>query len=124
MPYQTDYVLRLVEQLSGLIRRAIEKLGVAGAKEPSEVGGRAIGLALGLDLSVASELSPQSIVALLELGNLDVRVIKLVAEAIEFESKVHWTRGEKTEIRREQASAVRAFERARKHEARSRGVDC
>jgi hypothetical protein len=104
-------VLRLIEQMSGLMRRALEKLHVVDAEEPYEVAGRAIGLALGMDPILASRLSPQSLVSLLKLGNLDDRVIELVAQAIELEAGALQTGGNATaaKVRREQASAVRSL---------------
>jgi len=54
LPYQSDYVLRLIEQITGLIRRAMEKMGLGDAEEPCELAGQAIGLALGLDPALAS----------------------------------------------------------------------
>ena len=38
-----------------------------------------------MDPGLASRLSPESLVSLLELGGLDDRVIELVAQAIELE---------------------------------------
>jgi hypothetical protein len=108
---QSDYVLRLIEQMGGLVRRAKEKLHIVDAEEPYEVSGQAIGLALGIDPSLASRLSPQSLVSLLKLGSLDDRVIELVAQAIELEAGALQTGGNATaaEVRREQASAARSL---------------
>jgi hypothetical protein len=98
---QSDYVLRLIEQMGGLVRRAKEKLHIVDAEEPYEVSGQAIGLALGIDPSLASRLSPQSLVSLLKLGSLDDRV----------EAGALQTGGNATaaEVRREQASAARSL---------------
>ena len=111
MSYQSDYVLRLIEQMGALIRRAMAKLGEGAAQEPCEVAGQAIGLALGMDPAVASRLSSQSLVSLLELSRLDDQVIKLLAQAIELEAEVLQRNGEMigAGVRREQASAVRSL---------------
>ena len=111
MSYQSDYVLRLIEQMGALIRRAMAKLGEGAAQEPCEVVGQAIGLALGMDPAVASRLSSQSLVSLLELSRLDDQVIKLLAQAIELEAEVLQRNGEMigAGVRREQASAVRSL---------------
>jgi hypothetical protein len=111
MQYQSDYVLRLIEQMGGLIRRATEQMRSGGAEEPYELADQAIGLALDIDPAVASRLSPQSLVSLLELSNLDDRVIVLVAEALELEAEVLQSSGEMiaADVRREQASAVRSL---------------
>jgi hypothetical protein len=108
---QSDYVLRLIDQISGLVRRSMEKLHIVDAEEPYEVAGQAIGLALGMDPILASRLSPQSLVSLLKLGSIDDRVIELVAQAIELEAGALQTGGNATaaEVRSEQASAVRSL---------------
>jgi len=111
VPYQSDYVLRLIDQMGGLIRRAMEKLGRGDAAEADELAGQAIGLALGMDPALASRLSPQSLVSLLELGSLDNNVVELVAQAIELEVEVLQTGGDTIAagVRRDQAGAVRSL---------------
>ena len=111
MRYQTDYVLRLIEQLGGLIREALEKLGMKDAEEPCQLAGEAIGLALDMDPVLAADLSPQSLLSLLRLGSLDDRVITLVQQAIEVEAAALGNRGDviAAGFRREQADAVRSL---------------
>ena len=111
MSYQSDYVLRLIEQMGELVRRAMAKLGEGAADEPCEVAGQAIGLSLGMDPAVASRLSSQSLVSLLELSSLDDQVINLLAQAIELEAEALQRGGEMigAGVRREQASAVRSL---------------
>jgi len=109
--YQTDYLLRLIEELSGLIRQALEKLGVKDAGAPSELAGQAIGLALDMDPHLAAGLSPESLVSLLRLGDLDDRVVALVQQAIEVEATALEDRGDAVAagFRREQAGAIRSL---------------
>jgi hypothetical protein len=109
MPYQADYVLRLIEQLSGLIRGARQRLGLAKPAESEEVAGQAIGLVLGMDPLVASRLSPQTLAAMLELADVHPDVLPLVAEAIELEGEALEAGGRaaEAETRRAQAAAVR-----------------
>lgn len=97
--------------MAGLIRRAVEKSGIKDAEEPSEVADQAIGLALDMDPGLASRLSPESLVSLLELGSLDDRVIELVAQAIELELETLQADGDtiSAELRRSQATAVRSL---------------
>ncbi len=111
MQYQSDYMLRLIEQMGGLIRRAAEKLRTGGTEESYELADQAIGLALDVTPSVASRLSPQSLTSLMELSSLDDRVIELVAQAIDVESDVLQSHGEMiaASVRREQAAAVRSL---------------
>ena len=111
MPYQTDYVLRLIEQLGAMIRQALEKLGVKDPEEPCRLAGQAIGAALAMDPALASSLSPQSLVSLLELSEADSRVLELVAQATEVEAAALENRGDvaASEFRHEQANAVRSL---------------
>jgi hypothetical protein len=114
LPYQTDYVLRLIEQLGAMIRKALEKLGAKDPEEPCRLAGQAIGAALAMDPALASSLSPQSLVSLLELSEADSRVIELVAQAIEVEATELENRGDvvASEFRHQQANAVRSLLRA------------
>jgi hypothetical protein len=121
VPYQADYVIRLIEQLSGLVRGAKQRLGVAKPAEPEEtvsdraatdeVGGRAIGLVLMMDPVVASRLSPQTLGVMLQLADVHPEVLPLLAEAIELGAETLQVDGHPTEAeaRRAQAAAVRSL---------------
>jgi hypothetical protein len=111
VPYQADYVLRLIEQLSALIRGAKQRLGVAKPAEAEEVAGQAIGLVLGMDPQVASRLSPETLAAMLSLGDVNEDVLPLLAEAIELDAQVLETGGRRADAttRRAQAAAVRSL---------------
>ncbi len=97
--------------MAAVIRRALEKSGLKDAGEPSAVADQAIGLALDMDPALASRLSPESLVSLLELGSLDDRVIELVAQAIELDLETLQAEGDTVlaTLRRSQANAVRAL---------------
>ena len=109
--YQSDYVLRLIEQMGGLIRRAMERFRVGSDEEPYEMAGQALSLALEMDPRTIERLAPQSLVALLEMTSLDDRVIVMVAEAIELQAEVLERQGELVGagVRRQQAEAVRTL---------------
>lgn len=111
MQYQSDYVMRLIEQMGGMVRRALEMVRLGNDDEPYELAEDAIGLALDLEPDVASRLSPQSMASLLEMRNLDDRVIGLVAEALELQHEVLERNGNMIAagVRREQAEAVRSL---------------
>ena len=111
MPFQADYVLRLIEQLSAMIRGAKQRLGVAKPAESEEVAGQAIGLVLGMDPLVASRLSPPTLAAMLELGDVHPDVLPLLAEAIELDATALEVAGQvaEAETRRAQAAAVRSL---------------
>jgi hypothetical protein len=108
MQYQSDYVLRLIEQMGGLVRRALEMLRMGNEEEPYELAEEAIALALDIDPRVASRMSPQSLTSLLELNNLDDRVIELVGEALIVQADALERTGELVDagVRREQSAAV------------------
>ncbi len=86
MRYQTDYILRLIEQLRGLVHGALERLGAKEGEESFDLAGQAIGLVLDMDADVASRLAPQSLMSLFRLSNLDDHIIELVGQAIEIEA--------------------------------------
>ncbi len=111
MPYQADYVLRLIEQLSGLVRGVKQRLGTAKPAESEEVAGGAIGLVLGMDPHLASRLSPETLAAMLGLADVDQQVLPLLAEAIELDAHVLEAGGRpaEAEARHAQAAAVRSL---------------
>lgn len=108
MQYQSDYVMRLIEQMGGLVRRALVMLREGSDEEPYELAEQALALALDMDPELVVRLSPQSMASLLELNNLDERVIQLVGEALEVQADALELGGELVAagIRREQSGAV------------------
>ena len=94
-----------------MIRGALEKLGAKNTEEPCKLAGEAIGMALDMDPLLAAGLSPQSLVSMLRLGNLDERVVTLVQQAIEVEAAALEGRGDMIAagFRHEQANAVRSL---------------
>jgi hypothetical protein len=97
--------------MGGLVRRAMEKLRIGSDAETYELAEEAIGLALDLDAELAGRLSPQSLVAMLEINNTDERVIQLVVDALAVQADVLDRAGEivGASVRRQQADAVRAL---------------
>lgn len=111
MQYQSDYILRLIEQMGSLIRSALSRVGLGRDGEALEEVEQAVGLALDLDPAVARRLSPDSLAALIEINVSDDRVLALVAEALELEAEILERDAEmlEAELRRAQAGAVRAL---------------
>ncbi len=110
--YQSDYILRLIEQMGSLIRSALARIGVGGGDAESlEEVERAVGLALELEPEVARRLSPDSLASLIEIGMTDDRVLELVVQALEVEAEILERNGEiiDARLRRAQADAVRAL---------------
>ncbi len=108
MRHQTDYVLRLIEQLGALVRATLEKAGLKETGEPLGVAAQAIGLALSMEPDLASGLSPGSLASLLRLGEVDGRVVSLVARALEIEATALEAGGkaQAARFRREQSAAA------------------
>lgn len=112
MRYESDYVMRLIEQMGALIRIAFQRMREdSGIESPYDYTQQAIGIALDIDPDLAVRLSPQSLASLVELGNLDDRVVRLVAEALTLEGEYFDHQGEIMEgdVRRQQARAVLAL---------------
>lgn len=111
MEYQSDYILRLVEQMGAAIRAAFRRYREGGsAGEAIDMVDRAIGTIVDMDPAVFLRLAPQSMVSFLELSNLDRRVARKLAEALLLEADLLESSGSIAEgaIRRSQASAVLA----------------
>jgi len=107
--YQDDTILRLIEQMGGLIRRALESMRESGNVESYELADEAVGLALGMEPDLVARLSPQALTSMLEISTHDDRVLLLLAEALELESSICEGRGDLIEakLRSDQANAVR-----------------
>jgi hypothetical protein len=109
MEYQGAHILRLVEQLDALIRRASrsapEQGGGAGPRDTDA----AIAMAVGVDPAVFLSLSPQSMRSFLEMSGLDDRVVERLARILELQADIFEGEGSLIEagVRREQAAAVR-----------------
>jgi hypothetical protein len=111
MPLQQDYILRLIEQIAAMIRAALARLGNKGSEERPELAGQAIGLALSMDPAMAANLAPASLTALLQLGEVDSRVMALLQQALDIEATAYDDRGDYATamLRRDQAEAIRSL---------------
>ena len=111
MRQQQDYILRLIEQLGAMIRAALGRREVLKTEEHGGLAGQALGLVLSMDPEMASNLSPQSLVALLELTEVDARVLALLQEALDVEATALGDQGDLTTamLRRDQAEAIRSL---------------
>lgn len=111
MQYQSDYVLRVIEQMGALLRRALDNLRPGGPEEPYDLAQQALGLAMDIDPDTVARLAPQGLVALLEIDTPDDRVIRLIADAFEVQAEALELNGDfmGAQLRREQALAVRGM---------------
>ena len=109
MQYQSDYILRIIEQMGAALREAFAQLrGGAGSEEPLALTEAAIGLVVDMDPKLFLRLSPQSMVSFIEISGLDDRVVGKLIEALELEADILDTEGNIVEahVRREQARAL------------------
>jgi hypothetical protein len=111
MPLQQDYVLRLIEQIAAMLRAAVSRQGDKGSEERPELAGEALSLALSMDPSMAANLTPASLTALLQLGGVDSRVMALLQQALDIEATAHDDRGDYATamLRWDQAEAIRSL---------------
>lgn len=112
MRYQSDYIMRLVEQIGALLRAALEQRGRhASDTDALELLDQAVGLALDMDPALALRLSPASLVSVVELNNVDDAVVALLADVMDAAAHELESRGEliNAALRREQGAALRAL---------------
>ena len=109
MEYQSDYVLRIIEQMGAALRRAFER-NTEGttSEEPLELTAEAIGLVVDMDPQLFLRLSPQSMVSFVEISAFDDRLVAKVVEALELEGDILEGDGNLVgaAVRREQAAAL------------------
>ncbi len=109
MRYQDDTIVRLIEQMGGLLRKAQERMREGDYQESYELASEAVGHALGMDPGLVARLSPQALTSALEITAHDDRVVLLLAEALEMESRACESRGDLIEakLHADQAVALR-----------------
>lgn len=108
MQYQSDYIMRLIEQMGDLVRQALQTLRLGDSEASYDMAQQVIGMAVDLDPSIVARIAPQGLVALLEMNNLDDRVIEHLAEAFQLQAEALESMGELVEadVRRQQSRAV------------------
>lgn len=112
MEYQSDYLLRVIDQMSAALRLATRRFAEgASSDEAIEATNQAIGLVVSIPADVFVRMSPQTMVSLLEMSGPDDRVLEKVAEALLLQADVFQAEGSFIEAgaRREQAAAVLEF---------------
>ena len=109
MQYQSDYILRIIEQMGAALREAFARMSSgAEPEEPLELTESAIGLVVDMDPKLFLRFSPQSMVSFVTISGMDDRVVVKLAEALELEADILDTEGNIVEaaVRREQARAL------------------
>jgi hypothetical protein len=107
--YQSDYVLRIIEQMGAALRRAFERYseGTDDA-EALDITEQAIGLVVDMDPQLFLRLSPQSMVSFVEISGFDDRLVVKLVEAVHLEADILESEGNLVGagVRREQAAAL------------------
>ena len=105
--FQNDYIMRMVLQLARVLRRSIEKEYPSPETEIRDIEGR-VAEALDLDPRLMFKLEPESLVSLLQLGNVDPTLAIFAVRSIYYEADLLEEQGntEQAELRRAQADAI------------------
>lgn len=109
MQYQSDYILRIVEQMGAALREAFARFSTgAEPEEPLALTEFAIGMVVDMDPKLFLRFSPQSMVSFVAISGLDDRLVTKLVEALELEADILDTEGNIVEagVRREQARAL------------------
>ena len=109
MQYQSDYVLRIIEQIGVALRRAFERYrDGSGDGEALDITAEAIGLVVDMDPALFLRLSPQSMVSFVEISGFDDRLVVKLVEALTLEADILESEGNLVEagVRRQQAAAL------------------
>ena len=109
MQYQSDYVLRIIEQMGTALRQAFERYRDGDeADEPIAMTSSAIGLVVDMDPQLFLRLSPQSMVSFVEVSGFDDRLVARLVEALTLEADILEGEGDLVEagVRRDQAAAL------------------
>ncbi|MDR1088683.1 MAG: hypothetical protein LBL23_05380 [Coriobacteriales bacterium] len=105
--FENDYIMRMILQLVRVLRRSLTKEYPTRETEIHDIEGK-VAEALDLDPRLMFKLEPESLVQLLQLGNLDPVLAVYAVRSIYYESDLLEEGGdcEKAELRRQQADAI------------------
>lgn len=105
--FENDYIMRMILQLTRALQRSLIKEYPTPEEEIRDIEGK-VAEALELDPRLMFKLEPESLVTMLQLGNVDpvlavyaVRSIYYVSDLLEESGEL-----EKAELRRNQADAI------------------
>jgi hypothetical protein len=105
--FENDYIMRMILQLTRALRRSLIKEYPSPDMEIHDIEGK-VAEALDLDPRLMFKLEPESLVSLLQLGNVDPILAIYAVRSIYYESDLLEENGEleKAELRRRQADAI------------------
>ncbi len=110
--FENDYIMRMILQLTRVLRRSLIREYPSPETEIRDIEGK-VAEALDLDPRLMFKLEPESLVSLLQLGNVDPALAVYAVRSIYYESDLLEENGEleKAELRRQQADAIaRAYD--------------
>lgn len=109
--FEQDYLMRIIAQLMGAIRRSMER---AGGDEDPESAARLLDLAVGdatdLDGEALLSLAPESLAGILSVSGVDPNLTEHIARTLMLAARYYGEagNGEAAALRSAQASAVAA----------------
>lgn len=111
--FQSDYILRIIEQFSTVLRRMIASMREARPEAALELSEEALGLALDMDPKLALSLDAESLMFLAGMGSEPdpVRLL-LLAEVLAVRVEAFRASGEHEAAEREHARVLVVAERA------------
>jgi hypothetical protein len=112
VPHQDEQDLRVVEQMTVTLRRATQRFAEgASAEESLARANEAMSIGVEVPIDLFLRMSPQSMVALLEVTSTEDDAIRKIAEALLLQSDVYRAQGLLIEagVRQEQAAAMLDF---------------
>jgi len=105
--FENDYIMRMILQLTRAIRQSLFREYPSPETEIRDIEGK-VAEALDLDPRLMFKLEPESLVSVLQLGNVDPVLAIYAVRSIYYESDLLEARGELevAELRRRQADAI------------------
>lgn len=109
--FEQDYLMRIIAQLLGAIRRSMER--AAGEEDPDGAA-RALDMALGdatdLDGEALLSLAPESLASVLQVSGVDPHLTEYIARSLMLSGRYHGEAGraDMAELRRAQGRAIAA----------------
>jgi len=109
LQYQNDYVLRLIEQAGAALRLASRRFAEGASSDESlDATDEAIRAVVDVDPALFLRMSPASMASLLEISNLDDRLVCKLSEALLLQADILQSEADivGAGVRRQQAAAV------------------
>jgi hypothetical protein len=105
--FENDYIMRMILMLSRALRKSLFREYDSYDTEIKDIEGK-VAEALGLDPGLMFKLESESLVSLLQLGNVDPKLAIFAVRSIYYESDLLEDNGELelAELRRRQADAI------------------